>query len=72
MTKEMAWPAKGNKVFTALGEGKKFDLSVTLWRYPQHAEAFLMAAEMVIDSYDEHRLGADDLFSRLPISTAIA
>jgi hypothetical protein len=62
MAKEMAWPAKGNKVFTALGGGKKFDLSATLWRYPQHAEAFLTAAEIVIDSYDDQRLVADDLF----------
>ena len=62
MTKKMPWPVKGNKVFTAVGEGKRFDLSSTLWRYPEHAEAFLTAAEMVIDSYDDNRLRADDLF----------
>lgn len=58
----MPWPKKGNKAFATVGNGKAFRLNDSFWKYPQHADAFLKAAEMVIAAYEDDRRDMDDLF----------
>lgn len=67
MAKEPAWPSKRNRAFSCARPGKSgktFDLETICWRLPQHANAFKLAADMVIDAYEgAHRVPhRDELF----------
>lgn len=49
---DMPWPTKGDKAFSDEGVGKSFHVpNVRHWPMPQHADAFRVAAEMVIQTY---------------------
>lgn len=49
---KLPWPTKGDKAFSDEGAGKSFQLrNVRYWHLPQHANAFRVAAEMVIQTY---------------------
>lgn len=52
-SKPFPWPKKGNKAFASAESGKSFHLKSIFWSYPQHAGAFKLAAEMVIDRYED-------------------
>lgn len=58
------WPKKGNKAFVAPKGGKSFHIERLAWHWPQHAQAFKLAAELVVDAYEEadRRLEYDELF----------
>ena len=52
MTKDsLPWPKRGIKAFASGTRGKSFHLQSLLWCFPQHAEAFKTAADMIIDSH---------------------
>lgn len=48
------WPKKGDKLFVAAphDEGKVFHLGSITWNEPVHADAFKVAADTVIESYE--------------------
>lgn len=49
-----SWPTKGDKAFVERHHGKGFTRHMTgTWYTPQHAAAFKLAAEMVLDSFEE-------------------
>lgn len=64
MSEGFAWARKGNKAFVSGGEGNSFHVAATSWHFAQHAEAFKIAAEKVIDACeeDERRSYRDELF----------
>jgi hypothetical protein len=49
VSEQFAWPKKGNKAFVSGAEGSAFHLSSHYSSYSQKAEAFKIAAVMVID-----------------------
>lgn len=58
MAKRPAWPSKRIRAFSSAKTGKSgkaFDLKSVYWRFPQHANAFKLAGDMVIDAYDGAR-----------------
>ena len=58
MARKSAWPSKRNRAFSSAKSGKgskAFDLESIYSRFPQHANAFKLAADMVIDAYDGAR-----------------
>lgn len=68
MTKDPAWPSKGNKAFVPASDGKSFHLRALTWRAQRRAAAFYSAAGIVIDECqdDEGYPPNDELF--LPIA----
>lgn len=71
MARKSAWPSKRNRAFSSAKSGKgskAFDLESIYSRFPQHANAFKLAADMVIDAYDGARRVPhhDELF--LPVA----
>jgi len=63
----MPWPKKGNKVFAPAKGGKSFHLKSIFWHYPQHAAAFKLAAEMIIDKHQDATGGGHNDELLLPV-----
>ncbi|KKK92494.1 hypothetical protein LCGC14_2702380, partial [marine sediment metagenome] len=53
MPNSAPWPKKGNKAFASHNDGAFFHLPSISRLFPGHAEAFKIAAEMVIDTCQE-------------------
>src|SRR5262245_10986134 len=52
--KKLPWPKQGDKAFSSKGRGKSFNVpNVSYWPLPQHASAFLNAANMLVCTYEE-------------------
>jgi hypothetical protein len=60
-----AWPKKGQKLFAYKKGEKFFHLDSIFWHEPQHATAFKLAAEMVLDTLEASTLNYDSLY--LPV-----
>ncbi len=62
--KNLPWPEKGERAFVAGDSEESLHLDSIMTHFPQHAESFKLAAEMVIDAYQNRpRLGhRDELF----------
>jgi len=63
MTK-LPWPKRGDKAFAPADDGKYFHLPKQAYLYlPQHADAFQLAAEMILDAHleSDSRFNHDEL-----------
>ena len=49
----MQWPRKGMKAFSDKKGGKLVQLAALIHRFDEHSEGFKLAADMIVEGYDE-------------------